>query len=62
MNLDDRTQLRRYNEHRQAWGTHASPQRRPINWYALVLPVGMALGALILAGLLQVLLAWAHTL
>jgi len=62
MNLDDRTQLRRYNAHRQAWGPHASPQRWRINWYALVVPVGMAFGALIAAGLLQVLLAWAHTL
>lgn len=61
MNLDDRTQLRRYNA-RQPFGRHASPPRRPINWYALVVPAGMALGALLCAALLQMADAWVRTL
>lgn len=61
MNLDDRTQLRRYNAARQPFGPHS---RRPskIHWYALVLPGGMALGALLTWALLQIAVEWIRTL
>lgn len=63
MNLDDRVQLRRYNATRQRepFGPHS---RRPsnLNWWALVIPASMVLGAPLLWALLQILTAWARTL
>ncbi len=63
MNLDDRVQLRRFNaaRQRQPFGPHS---RRPwrLNWWALVVPAGMALGAALMLALLQIAAAWARTL
>jgi hypothetical protein len=62
MNLYDRRYLRQYNESRQPWGAHTRPARRRINWWATVVPVGMALGALLMVALAQILVAWVRTL
>jgi hypothetical protein len=62
MNLDERVQLRRFNAARQPWGAHTRPARRGINWWSLVLPAGMALGAVLMLALGQILIAWLRTL
>lgn len=63
MNLDDRVQLRRFNAARQRepFGPHS---RRPskVNWWALVIPAGMVLGAPLLWAFLQIVTAWLGTL
>lgn len=61
MNLDERVQLRRFNA-RQPFGPHSRRPRRWVNWWALVLPAGMALGAALMIALLQIGLAWVNTL
>lgn len=60
MNLDERVQLRRFNA-RQPWGPHS---RRPsrVNWWALVIPACMALGAPLVWALVKMIAAWLGTL
>jgi type IV secretory pathway TrbF-like protein len=62
MNLDDRTQLRRYNAARQPWSKRSERQRRPINWWGLVLPACLLVGALLTPAVLYILIASARTL
>ena len=64
MNLDERVQLRhaRFSAPRQPWGPHTRAPRRGINWWALVLPAGMALGAVLMLALGQIVVAWLRTL
>ena len=62
MNLYHRRYLRHYNETRQPWGAHTRPARRGINWWSLVLPAGMVLGAVLMLALGQILMAWLRTL
>jgi hypothetical protein len=64
MNLDERTQLRqaRFTAPRQPWGAHTRRPRRAINWWALVLPAGLAMGALLSAAFVKIAVAWVSTL
>lgn len=62
MNLYNRRYLRHYNSTRQPWGAHTRPVRQRVNWWGLVVPVAMALGALIMWALVQIAAAWIHTL
>lgn len=63
MNLDDRTQLRRYNEQRkrEPFGPHS---KRPskVTWYSLVVPACLFGGAMLMLTVPQFLLAWMRTL
>jgi hypothetical protein len=62
MNLYHRRYLRHYNATRQPWGNHTRPARRAINWFGLVLPGAIAVGAMLVVPLMYMLLAWLRTL
>lgn len=62
MNLYDRRYLRHYNSTRQPWGVHTKPAKRRVNWWGLVLPLALLLGASVMVPLAIVALSWTHAL